>query len=111
VIGHEFSESTEAYLELYDLQNANRLPPGRGVGQFATGSPKQRETTLGVGGRQAMNKSRTLNLLLMAGRSFQTVAATNTQPSWIAYVGCRGPSVLKTFMGGLASGGAVQPGP
>jgi hypothetical protein len=34
-----------------------------------------------------MNKSRTLNLLLMVGRSFQTVSATNTQPSWIAYVG------------------------
>ncbi len=87
VIGHEFSENTEAYIELYDLQDANRLPVGRGVGQFATGFPKQRETTLGVGGRQAMNKSRTLNLLLMVGRSFQTVAATNTQPSWIAYVG------------------------
>jgi hypothetical protein len=87
IVGHEFSESTEAYIELYDLQGANRLPAGRGVGQFATGIPKSRETTIGLGGRQALNKTRTLNLLLMGGRSFQTVSATNTQPSWIAYVG------------------------
>jgi hypothetical protein len=89
LIGHEFSDSTEAYLELSDEQDANRIPPGQGVGQFATGIPKQRETTLGLGGRQALNKAKTLNLLLMGGRSFQTVTATtnNSQPSWIAYVG------------------------
>ena len=87
IVGHEFSDRTEAYIELYDLQDANRVPAGRGVGLFATGIPKQRQTTIGLGGRQALNKARTLNLLLMGGRSFQTVAATNSQPSWIAYVG------------------------
>jgi len=87
IAGHEFSDRTEAYLELYDQQDANRIPPGQGVGQFATGFPKQRETTLGVGGRQSMNKTNTLNLLLMAGRSFQTVSVSNNQPSWIAYAG------------------------
>ena len=87
LIGHEFSDRTEAYLELYDQQDANRLPPGRGVGQFATGLPKQRQTTLGLGGRQALNHNKTLNLLIMAGRSFQTITAQNSQPSWIAYVG------------------------
>jgi hypothetical protein len=87
LIGHEFTDRTEAYLELYDQQDANRIPPGQGVGQFATGYPKQRETTLGLGGRQALNKAKTLNLLLMGGRSFQTITATNSQPSWIAYVG------------------------
>ncbi|MGA8273706.1 MAG: hypothetical protein WB919_19240 [Candidatus Sulfotelmatobacter sp.] len=87
LIGHEFSERTEAYIELYDQQDANRLPPGQGVGEFATGYPKQRETTLGLGGRQALNKNKTLNLLLMGGRSFQTISASNSQPSWIAYVG------------------------
>jgi hypothetical protein len=99
LIGHEFSERTEAYLELYDQQDANRLPPGQGVGQFATGGPKQRETTLGLGGRQALNKSKTLNLLLMGGRSFQTVSVSNEQPSWIAYVGIQvllGPRALDT---------------
>jgi hypothetical protein len=87
LVGHEFSDHTEAYLELYDQQDANRIQPGRGVGQFATGYPKQRETTLGIGGRQALNKPKTLNLLLMGGRSFQTISASNSQPSWIAYVG------------------------
>jgi hypothetical protein len=87
LIGHEFTDRTEAYLELYDQQDANRIPPGQGVGQFATGYPKQRETTLGLGGRQALNKAKTFNLLLMGSRSFQTITATNSQPSWIAYVG------------------------
>ena len=77
LVGHEFTDRTEAYLELYDQQDANTLPAGQGVGQFATGGPKQRETTLGLGGRQTLNHSKTLNLLLMAGRSFQTI--TNHQ--------------------------------
>jgi hypothetical protein len=87
IVGHEFSDRTEAYVEFYDQQDANRLAPGQGVGQFATGFPKQRETTLGLGGRQALNKPKTLNLLLMGGRSFQTITAANNQPSWIAYIG------------------------
>jgi hypothetical protein len=87
LVGHEFSDRTEAYLEIYDQQDANRVRAGQGVGQFATGLPKQRESTLGLGGRQALNKDKTLNLLLMAGRSFQAISVENNQPSWIAYVG------------------------
>jgi hypothetical protein len=87
LVGHEFTDRTEAYLEIYDQQDANRLPPGFGVGQFATGGAKQREATLGLGGRQALTKDKNLVLLLMGGRSFQTISASNTQPSWIAYVG------------------------
>lgn len=87
LVGHEFSDSTEAYVELFDQQDANRVPAGQGVGNFAAGLPKQRETTLGLGGRQALNHAKNLNLLLMAGRSFQTISASNSQPSWIAYVG------------------------
>jgi hypothetical protein len=87
LVGHEFSDRTEVYVELYDTQDANTVPAGLGVGQFATGHPKQRETTLDIGGRQALNKAKTLNLLLMGGRSFQTVTTTDGQPSWIAYVG------------------------
>jgi len=87
LVGHEFTDRTEAYIELYDQQDANRIPAGQGIGQFATGSSKQRQTTLGLGGRQALNHSKTLNLLLMAGRSFQTITDHNSQPSWIAYVG------------------------
>jgi hypothetical protein len=87
LVGHEFSDSTEAYFEIYNQKDANRLPTGQGVGAFATGGPKLRENTLGLGGRQALNKSHTMNLLLMGGRSFQTISADNSQPSWIAYVG------------------------
>jgi len=89
LVGHEFTDRTEAYIELYDLQDANRIHTDQGAGQFATSKPKQRETTLDIGGRQALNHNKTLNLLLMAGRSFQTVTAAtnNSQPSWIAYVG------------------------
>lgn len=92
LVGHEFSERTEAYIELYDQQDANRVAAGQGVGQFATGTSKQRETTLGLGGRQSLNKAKTLNLLLMGGRSVN-------QPSWIAYVGLQvllGPKVPET---------------
>lgn len=87
LIGHEFTQRTEAYAELYDEQDANSLPSGLGVGAFATGYPKQRETTLGLGGRQALNHRKTFLLMLMGGRSFQAISATNSQPSWIAYVG------------------------
>jgi len=87
IVGREFTDRTEAYLEIYDEQDANRIPAGYGTGQFATGQPKQRESTLGLGGRQALNHNKTLVLLLMAGRSFQTASAINGQPSWIAYVG------------------------
>ncbi len=87
LVGHELSDRTEVYLELYDAQDANRRPMGRGIGAFATGGPKQRETTLGLGGRQALNRDKTCNLLLMGGRSFQAISVSNNQPSWIAYVG------------------------
>jgi hypothetical protein len=87
IVGHEFSDRTEAYAEVYDQQDANRIRAGQGVGNFATGLAKQRQTTLGLGGRQALNQAKTLNLLLMGGRSFQAISANNSQPSWIAYVG------------------------
>jgi hypothetical protein len=77
LVGHEFSERTEAYAEIYDQQDSTRV----------NGLPKQRQATLGAGGRQAMNKGKTVNLLLMGGRSFQRIAASNNQPSWIAYAG------------------------
>jgi hypothetical protein len=87
LIGREFNDRSEAYIELYDEQDANRLPIVHGVGEFVTEVTKQRETTLGMGGRQSLNKDHTVNLLLMGGRSFQTISADNSQPSWIAYVG------------------------
>ncbi len=87
LVGHEFTERTEAYVELYNEQDANTIPAGRGIGQFATGQTKQRETTLGAGGRQALNKKKTLLFMLMGGRSFQAITPNNSQASWIAYIG------------------------
>jgi hypothetical protein len=77
LVGHEFTDRTEAYAEIYDQQDANRID----------GAPKQRQTTLGLGGRQALNQRKTFLLMLMGGRSFQTITPNNSQPSWIAYVG------------------------
>jgi hypothetical protein len=60
----------------------------RAVGDFeVVYAAKQRETTLGVGGRQTLNSKRNVLLLLMGGRSFQKVTSSSGQPSWIAYVG------------------------
>jgi hypothetical protein len=77
IAGHEFSARTEAYAEIYDQQDANRVD----------GEGKQREATLGLGGRRGLNRRNSVLLLLMGGRSFQCVVPGNGQPSWIAYVG------------------------
>jgi hypothetical protein len=77
MVGHEFTPRTEVYLELYDQQDANRVD----------GAAKQRQATLDLGGRHALNRNNTVLLMLMGGRSFQKVASGNDQPSWIAYVG------------------------
>jgi hypothetical protein len=77
IAGHEFTEKTELYGEIYDEQDANRIG----------NPPKQRETTLGLGGRHSLNQSNTRNLLFIAGRAIQAVTPTNGELSWIAYVG------------------------
>jgi hypothetical protein len=87
LVGHEFTDRTEVYLEFYDQQDANRLAAGQGIGEFVTGQSKQRQITLGLGGREALNHAKTINLLLMGGRAIQKVTADNSEPSWIAYVG------------------------
>jgi hypothetical protein len=77
IAGHEFTKKNEEYLELYDVQDANRVD----------GAAKQREATLGIGGRQSLNHDNNVLAMYMYGRSFQTVKSDNGQPSWIAYVG------------------------
>jgi hypothetical protein len=89
IIGHEFTPRTEAYVEIYDQQDANRVD----------GEPKGRQATVGLGGRHAMDRKQSVLLLFMGGRSFQKVAASNLQPSWIAYVGVQfllGPRLSKS---------------
>jgi hypothetical protein len=49
LVGHEFSDRTEGYLELYDQQDANRIPPGQGVGEFRHGLFQAARSDLGTG--------------------------------------------------------------
>lgn len=77
IAGHEFSDRLELYAELYNLQDVNRIK----------GAPKQRTLTLGLGGRQTLDRTGYLRLLFMGGRSVQAVSRTNSQPNWIAYLG------------------------
>ena len=79
IVGHEITRRTELGVELYSQQEANEID----------GEPKKRETTLGLGGRQSLNRRRNVLLMAMAGRSFQGVAEASIQPSWFAYVGVR----------------------
>ena len=79
VVGRELGRSTEGYVELYDIQDANRID----------GEPKQRQATLAFGGRRTLNRHRTVVLLLMGGRSFEGVSTDSSQPGWVAYAGLR----------------------
>jgi len=74
---HDFTDKTELALEIYDQQDANSV----------AGLPKQRETTFDIGGRHALNKTNSILLLFMGGRSLQGVTRLNGQPDWIAYAG------------------------
>ncbi len=77
IAGREFSRCLELYGEIYDLQDANRIGS----------TPRQRELTAGMGGRQTLDRGGHLRLLFMGGRAIQTVTRHNSEPSWIAYVG------------------------
>jgi hypothetical protein len=77
IAGHEFNDRTELYVELYDLQDANRIDH----------LPKQRALTVDFGGRQSLDRNNHIRLLFMGGRAIQDVTRTNGEPSWIAYLG------------------------
>jgi hypothetical protein len=77
IAGHEFSERLELYGEIYDLQDANRIGT----------TPKQRELTVDVGGRQTLDRAGHLRLLFMGGRGIQAVTRQNSEPNWVAYLG------------------------
>jgi hypothetical protein len=57
---HDFTDRTELATELYDEQDANTVDA----------IPRQRETVFDVGGRQALNKTRSILLLFMGGPQF-----------------------------------------
>jgi hypothetical protein len=72
IVGHEFRSKTELYLELHDEEEV------AGV---------ERQSTIGIGGRQPLTKNETVLLLGMVGRSLRAATPTNGQPNWIAYFG------------------------
>lgn len=77
IAGHEFNDLTELYVEIYDLQDANRVDS----------VPKMRALTVDAGGRQTLDGSGHVRLLFMGGRAIQDVTRGNGEPSWIAYLG------------------------
>jgi hypothetical protein len=78
---------TEAYTELYDQQDANRIAACQGVLNFATGLPKQRETTFGLGGRQALNQDKTLIYCSWGGGAFRKLRWRTRSRAGFAYLG------------------------
>ena len=92
IAGREFSQRLELYGEIYDLQDANRIGS----------TPKQRELTLDMGGRQTLDRGGHLRLLFLGGRAIQAVTRRNSEPSWIAYVGVQillGPKDVDAAVG------------
>jgi hypothetical protein len=71
-VGHEFKNKTELYLELHDDQEVEGL---------------ERESTIGIGGRQPIARQGRTLFLGMVGRSLEATTFTNRQPNWIAYFG------------------------
>jgi hypothetical protein len=77
IAGHEFNDRFELYGEIYDLQDINQIGA----------TPKQRELTADLGGRQTLDHNGHIRLLFMGGRAIQAVTRQNSEPNWIAYVG------------------------
>jgi hypothetical protein len=77
VVGHEFKQNQELYLELYDQQDT-RAP---------VGAKRMRESTVGIGGRIPIVSGQWLRLIGMAGHGLVSPTPGNGQPTWIAYVG------------------------
>ncbi|MCU1338413.1 MAG: hypothetical protein JWO19_3994 [Bryobacterales bacterium] len=76
IVGHEFGNRTELYLELFDQATGE-----------TSDEPKTRESTLGIGFRTPMARNGSVWFMGMGGHSLVAVTPTNGQPSWIASVG------------------------
>jgi hypothetical protein len=72
MVGHEFENKTELYLELHDEEDVLGIA---------------RESTIGIGGRQPIARHGKILFLGMGGRSLGAATSTNGQPNWIAYLG------------------------
>jgi hypothetical protein len=77
VVGHEFKNKSELFVELYDQSDVRAA----GV------EPKLRESTIDIGARIPILGDEYVQFIGSVGRSIVPVNATNGQPSWIAQAG------------------------
>ena len=77
VVGHEFENKSELFVELYDQRGV------RAVG----GEPKLRESIVDIGTRIPILGDEYVKFIGSVGRSIVPVTATNGQPSWVAQAG------------------------
>ena len=82
IVGHEFSDRTEAYVEFYDTQQANRIAAGQGVGNFATGSIEAARTHARPR-RQASDQSRKDTQSPPHGRPRDPANSRHQQPATV----------------------------
>jgi len=72
IVGHEFKNRSELYLELHDEADIDDIT---------------RESTIGIGGRLPFARHGKILFLGMVGRSLGAATPANGQPDWIAYFG------------------------
>jgi Putative MetA-pathway of phenol degradation len=72
LVGRELGKKAEAYTEIYTIQDS-------------TGPARQRQSTIGFGGRYTLSEH--LVLMGMWGRSFQAVSPGNGEANYVGYFG------------------------
>src|SRR4029077_10608015 len=77
VVGHEFENKSEFFVELYDQRDVSALGD----------EPKLRESIVDIGARIPILGNEHVLFIGSVGRSIVPVTATNGQPSWVAQVG------------------------
>ena len=77
VVGHEFKNKSEIFVELYDQRDV------RAVGA----EPKLQESIIDIGTRIPILGDEYVQFIGSVGRSLVPVTATNGQPSWVAQAG------------------------
>jgi hypothetical protein len=75
LVGREFNKRSEAYTEIYTIQDSTAQ----------SGAGRVRQSTLGLGGRYTLSEH--VVLMGMWGRSFQAIEPGNGEANYVAYFG------------------------
>jgi hypothetical protein len=76
VIGHKISDRSELFVEIYhESQKQNQA------------SAATHDATIGIGGRQDLNKNGSVRLLVMLGHSLFSPDPAGARPQWVGYLG------------------------